>query len=180
MTFYLYKMILRVLSSKRPDPGLKWLLLIRIRIHIAIVAGLDPYVSGPLGSGSVMQRTGSGSRSGSFYYHAKIVRKNLIPTIWWLFIFEKLCKCTFKKVISRKTWQKIVFSRRLEGQDPDPLVRGTDPRIRDPYQNVTDQQQCDSLRNSKFLTTTINNLFFIYIITEKLTIYSLFILLLNS
>jgi hypothetical protein len=44
----------------------------------------------------------------------------------------------------------------------------------DPYQNVTDQQQCDSLGNSKFLTTAINNFFVIYIITEKLTIYSLF------
>jgi hypothetical protein len=39
----------------------------------------DPHVFGPLGSGSgsTSQRYGSGS----FYHHAKIVRKTLIPTI---------------------------------------------------------------------------------------------------
>jgi hypothetical protein len=49
----------------------------------------DPRVFGPpgSGSGSTIQRYGSGSgsccgsRSGSFYNHAKIVRKTLIPTI---------------------------------------------------------------------------------------------------
>ncbi len=39
----------------------------------------DQNVFGPPGSGSISQRYGSGS--GSFYYHAKIVRKTLIPTI---------------------------------------------------------------------------------------------------
>jgi hypothetical protein len=37
----------------------------------------DPHVLGPPGSGSTSQRY----RSGSFYHHAKIVRKTLIPTI---------------------------------------------------------------------------------------------------
>ncbi len=39
----------------------------------------DPHVVGPPGSGcgSTSQRYGSGS----FFYHAKIVRKTLIPTI---------------------------------------------------------------------------------------------------
>ncbi len=49
----------------------------------------DPRVFGPpgSGSGSTSQRYGtgsgscSGSGSGSFYYHAKIVRKTLIPPI---------------------------------------------------------------------------------------------------
>jgi hypothetical protein len=43
----------------------------------------DPYVFGPPGSGSISQRYGSGFGfgSGSFYHHAKIVRKTLIPTI---------------------------------------------------------------------------------------------------
>jgi hypothetical protein len=45
----------------------------------------DPHVFGPSGSGSTSQRYGSGSGScsgsGSFYHHAKIVRKALIPTI---------------------------------------------------------------------------------------------------
>ncbi len=39
----------------------------------------DPHVFGLPGSGSTSQRYGSGS--GSFYQHAKIVRKTLIPTI---------------------------------------------------------------------------------------------------
>jgi hypothetical protein len=38
----------------------------------------DPYVFGPPGSGSVSQRSGSGS----FYHQAKIVRNTLIPTVF--------------------------------------------------------------------------------------------------
>ncbi len=54
----------------------------------------DPHVFGPPGSGSISQRYGSGSGSESFYHHAKIVRKTLIPTTvfcdsFLLFIFEK-------------------------------------------------------------------------------------------
>ena len=41
----------------------------------------DPHVFGPPGSGSTCQSFGSGSGFGSFYHHAKIVRKTLIPTI---------------------------------------------------------------------------------------------------
>jgi hypothetical protein len=41
----------------------------------------DPYVFGPPGSGSISQRYGSESGPGSFYHHAKMVRKTLIPTI---------------------------------------------------------------------------------------------------
>jgi hypothetical protein len=41
----------------------------------------DPHVFVPPGSGSTGQRYGSGSGSGSFYHHAKIVRKPLIPSI---------------------------------------------------------------------------------------------------
>jgi hypothetical protein len=43
----------------------------------------DPHVFGPPGSGSTIQRYGSGSGSGpgSFYHHAKIGRKTLIPSI---------------------------------------------------------------------------------------------------
>jgi hypothetical protein len=37
----------------------------------------DPHVFEPPGSGSIIQRYGSGS----FYHHAKIVRKTLIPII---------------------------------------------------------------------------------------------------
>jgi|LakMenE18May11ns_1017448.scaffolds.fasta_scaffold9401587_1 hypothetical protein len=80
----------------------------------------DSHVFGSPGSGSIIQSFGSGS----FYNSAKIVRKTLISTV--------LCK---------KTFLKYVFCWRLEGQwwkqqdpdqnlDPDPLVRGMDPRIR--------------------------------------------------
>ncbi len=74
-----------------------------IRIQVRTSTGVaypdpdppDPHVFGPPGSESVSKRSGSGS--GSFYHHAKIVRKTLVPTILWLFICEKLCQCTFKK-----------------------------------------------------------------------------------
>jgi hypothetical protein len=50
----------------------------------------DPHVFGPPGSGSTSQMYGSGcgscSGSGSFYHHAKIVRKTLIPTFLLLFL----------------------------------------------------------------------------------------------
>jgi hypothetical protein len=42
----------------------------------------DPHVFGPPGSGSTCQRYGSGS----FYHHAKIVRKTLILYILGLFL----------------------------------------------------------------------------------------------
>ncbi len=102
----------------------------------------DPPVFGPPGSGSISQRYGSGS--GSFYHHAKIVRKTLFSTIlefFGLFIFENDVN-----VPSKSKKQKIVFfylffvgilkvnnenSRiRIQDPDPDPLVNGMDPQIR--------------------------------------------------
>ncbi len=56
-----------------------------IRIQKSSVADpdpLDPYVFGPSGSGSISQRYGS--KFGSFYHQAKIVRKTLIPTVLFL------------------------------------------------------------------------------------------------
>jgi hypothetical protein len=46
-----------------------------------------------------------------------------------------------------KEYEKLFFCWHLEGhwrkeQDPDPLVKGTDPRDPDPYQNVTDPEHC--------------------------------------
>jgi hypothetical protein len=46
----------------------------------------DPHVFGTPGSRSTSQRYGSGPGSGSFYHHAKIVRKTLIPSILRLFL----------------------------------------------------------------------------------------------
>ncbi len=54
------------------------------------VPDTDPRVFWPFGSGSTSQRYGSGS--GSFYHHAKIIRKSWILLFcdsFWLFIFEK-------------------------------------------------------------------------------------------
>jgi hypothetical protein len=50
----------------------------------------DPHVFGPPGSGSTSQRYGSGT--GSFYHHAKIIRKTLIPSILWLLLTFYLWK----------------------------------------------------------------------------------------
>jgi hypothetical protein len=48
----------------------------------------DPHDFGPPGSGSISQRYGSGS--GSFYHHAKVVRKTMIPTILCFFLLLTL------------------------------------------------------------------------------------------
>ncbi len=56
------------------------------------VADPDPYVFGLPGSGAISQRYGSGSGSGTFNHHAKIVWKTLIPTILWLFLTFYLWK----------------------------------------------------------------------------------------
>jgi hypothetical protein len=48
-----------------------------VEVSVADPDPPDPHVFGPPGSGSNSQRYGSGS----FYHHAKIVRKTLIPTI---------------------------------------------------------------------------------------------------
>jgi hypothetical protein len=54
----------------------------------------DPHVFGPPGSGSTSQSYGSGS----FYLQAKInFDSYCFVTSFRLFIFEKLCRCTFKK-----------------------------------------------------------------------------------
>jgi hypothetical protein len=50
----------------------------------------DTHGFGTSGSGSTNKRYGAGS--GSFYHHAKIVIKTLIPTILWLFLTFYLWK----------------------------------------------------------------------------------------
>jgi hypothetical protein len=64
------------------------LALMRARLKSSVAdPNPDPHAFGPPGSGSTSQRYGSGSGtcsgsgSGSFYHHAKIVRKTLIPII---------------------------------------------------------------------------------------------------
>ncbi len=82
-----------------------------------------------IGSTAAFNKLPGGSRSGcfgppgsgSFCHKAKIVLKNLdsycFVTSLWLFILEKLCKCTyFQNVICRKILKKIVFCWRREGQ----------------------------------------------------------------
>ncbi len=99
----------------------------------------DPHVFKPRGSGSgsISQRYGSGSGS---FYQAKRVRKTLIPTVLWLlldFLSLKNDVNVPSKSNKQKFFFKLVFCWHLEGQwrkrqDPDPLVRGMDPRIRIP------------------------------------------------
>jgi hypothetical protein len=64
----------------------------------------DPHVFGPpgSGSGSISQRYGSGS--GSFYHHAKIVRKTLIFVT--LFDFLSLKNDVNVPVLSKSNKQK--------------------------------------------------------------------------
>ncbi len=70
----------------------------------------DPRVFGPPGSGSTSQRYGSGSGScsgsGSFYHHAKIVRKTLIPPILLPTLFEFLSLKNDVNVASKSHQQK--------------------------------------------------------------------------
>ncbi len=56
----------------------------------------DPHVFGPPGSGS-----------GSFYHHAKIVRKSLIPTILWLFLTFYLWKMMLKNSFLLASWRSM-------------------------------------------------------------------------
>ncbi len=107
----------------------------------------DPHVCGPAGSGSISQRYGSGSGSGSFYNKAKIVRKTLIPTVSWLLLdflsLKNYVNVTSKSTVPNKQknffsknwvlfcWNLEVQWRKYQDQDPNPdsLVRGIDPRI---------------------------------------------------
>ncbi len=75
----------------------------------------DPHVYGPPGSGSTSQRYGSGS----FYHHAKIVRKTLIPYFVTLFDFLSLkndVNVPSKSNKKKKLCKKLVFCWHLEGQ----------------------------------------------------------------
>ncbi len=100
----------------------------------------DPYVYGLPGSRSISIIYLYGSGSGSFNQQAKKLRKPLIFTVLWLlydFLFLKNDVKTFKKN-KQKIWKvKNYFCWRLEGHwqneqdpEPDPSVKGTDPRIR--------------------------------------------------
>ncbi len=74
----------------------------------------DPHVFGPpgSGSGSTSQMFGSGSGScsgsGSFYHHAKIVRKTLIPTFLLLFLTFYLGK-SYIYLASKSNKQKKLY-----------------------------------------------------------------------
>ncbi len=70
----------------------------------------DPYIFGPLGSGSVCQMYGSGS----FYHQAKIVRKTSILTVL-LLLFDFLSLKNDVNVPLKSNRQKI-FGWSLEDQ----------------------------------------------------------------
>ncbi len=119
-----------------------------LKIFLCSVRDPDPpdlHVFGPPGSGSISQRYGSesssGSGSGSFYDQAKIVRKILISTVLWPLLGFLSLKNNVKvpsKSNSRNTFlTKISFllaswrsvtkragSGSESGFGPDPLVLG--------------------------------------------------------
>ncbi len=81
----------------------------------SVSGSVGPYVFGPPGSlsGSISQRNGSGSisqryGSGSFYHQAKIVRKTLISTVFWL-LFDFLSLKNDVNVPSKSHKQKNLF-----------------------------------------------------------------------
>jgi hypothetical protein len=61
----------------------------------------DPHVIGPPGPGSTSQRYGSGS--GSFYHHAKIVRKNNLDSYYFVTLCDFLSLKNYVNVPS-KAW----------------------------------------------------------------------------
>ncbi len=63
-------------------------------------------------AGSNSQRYGSGS----FYHRAKIVRKTLIRTAFWFFIFEKDVNVPSKSNKQKNFFSNLVFCWHLEGQ----------------------------------------------------------------
>jgi hypothetical protein len=65
---------------------------------------------GPPGSGSI----GTRYESGSFYHHAKIVRKTLIPTVVCL-LYELLSLKNDVNVASKSNSKKLIFCCHLEG-----------------------------------------------------------------
>jgi hypothetical protein len=74
----------------------------------------DPYVFGPPGSGSISQKYGSRSRSGSFYHQA-IITKTLIPTLLWLlYDFLSLENDVNVPVPSRSNKQKNLTKKNFQ------------------------------------------------------------------
>ncbi len=141
--------VLRPVDSDPNKCLFEWLLDTDLKVFIfqAVFPDPDPHVFGPHGSGSISQRYGSGS--GSFYQQAKIVRKTLIPTVFWLrldFLSLKNDVNVPSKSNKQENFFKNLFfvgilkvydeNSRIRIQDPDPdlnpdpLVRGMDPRIR--------------------------------------------------
>ncbi len=109
-------------TTRQPSSGRFSVGLIIVISSVADPDPPDPHVFGPPGSGSTSQRYGSGS--GSFYHHAQIVRKILIPTIFWLFLTFYLWKTMYlylQKVLSRI--KKLVFAGILKVNDENSRIR---------------------------------------------------------
>jgi hypothetical protein len=95
---------------------------IRIRIHrIHMFLGLLDPDPDPLVRGG----SGSGSGSGSFYPHAKIVRKTLIPTILWLslWIFSLKNDVNVHSKSNKQKKKKLVFAGILKVRDENSRIR---------------------------------------------------------
>ncbi len=108
------------------------------------------------GSGTISHRYGSGS----FYHQAKIIRKTLIPTVFWLFIFEK----NYVNLPSKSTKHKNFFLqislllaswrsvRKLAGSESGSIRQRHESAGPDPdwHQIVIDPQHCKNTAVSLF------------------------------
>ncbi len=97
-----------IIKSSRIRESYSWRTVIYF-FPFSSVPDPDPHVFGPPGSVSVSTSQRYGSGSGSFYHHAKIVRKTLIPSVLWLFLtfyLWKMMQMYLLKVISRKNCVK--------------------------------------------------------------------------
>ena len=116
----------------------------------------DPHVFGTSGSGSRSTSQRYGSKSGSFYHQAKIVRKTLVSTFLWLlyhfFSLKNDLNVPSKSNMRKKlfsisfllaSWQsvmKIAGSRSESGSGSISLRHGSADL--DSHQNVMDPQHC--------------------------------------
>ncbi len=123
-------------------------------INLTIVADPDP---DPDVLGQMYE-----SGSVSFYHKAKIVKKTLIPTVLWL-LFDLLSlnndvNAPSKSNKQKKFFFKLVFCWPLEdlwrkSQDPNPLVRGVDPRIQ-----IRFHTKMSWIRNTEFNSESISEI----------------------
>jgi hypothetical protein len=108
-------------GSGRPN---NMLILLTLLIFSVADPNPDPNVFEP--SGSISQRYGSGTGSGSFYHQAKKGRKTLIPTALRLlfnFLSLKIMHMYLQEIKTKNFFFKLVFCWHLEIKDENCRIR---------------------------------------------------------